>query len=128
MTSHFSWLKRNYHLLTHSLNLFRLGYPFQNPFRLFDCAIDFGIISINLNIRCFICRDVIYINNKKMGPSIVPWGTPDITGEQSEVVPVNTTRCILLGGVYMIPARLSFRHEFTPLPSCGSVFVYMIPA
>ena len=28
----------------------------------------------------------------------------------------------------MIPARLSFRYEFTPVPSCGSVFVYMIPA
>ena len=30
-------------------------------------------------------------------------------------------------GVYMIPARLSFRYEFSPVPSCGSVFVYMIP-
>ena len=28
----------------------------------------------------------------------------------------------------MIPARLSFRYEFTPVPSCGSVFVYIIPA
>ena len=28
----------------------------------------------------------------------------------------------------MIPARLSFRCEFTPVPSCGSVFVCMIPA
>ena len=28
----------------------------------------------------------------------------------------------------MIPARLSFRYEFTPVPSCGSVFVYMISA
>ena len=27
----------------------------------------------------------------------------------------------------MIPARLSFRYEFTPVPSCGSIFVYMIP-
>ena len=27
----------------------------------------------------------------------------------------------------MIPARLSFRYEFTPVPSCGSVFVYMTP-
>ena len=25
----------------------------------------------------------------------------------------------------MIPARLSFRYEFTPVPSCGSLFVYM---
>ena len=28
----------------------------------------------------------------------------------------------------MIPARLSFWYEFTPVPSCGSVFVYMISA
>ena len=33
-----------------------------------------------------------------------------------------------LGGVYMKPARRSFRYEFTPVPSCGSVCVYMIPA
>ena len=34
-----------------------------------------------------------------------------------------------LGGVYMyvIPGRLSFRREFTPIPSYGSVFVCMIP-
>ena len=28
----------------------------------------------------------------------------------------------------MITALLSFRYEFTPVPSCGSVFVYMAPA
>ena len=28
----------------------------------------------------------------------------------------------------MIPARLSFRCELTLVPSCGSVFVYIIPA
>ena len=33
----------------------------------------------------------------------------------------------LLGGVYMTTGRLSSRREFTPVPSCGSVFVYMIP-
>ena len=32
------------------------------------------------------------------------------------------------GGAYVIPARLSCRYEFTPVPSCGSVFVYMTPA
>ena len=32
-----------------------------------------------------------------------------------------------LGGVYMIPVWLSFRCEFIPVPTCGSVFVYMIP-
>ena len=33
----------------------------------------------------------------------------------------------LLGGVYMTPGRLSPRSEFTPVPSHGSIFVYMIP-
>ena len=32
-----------------------------------------------------------------------------------------------LGGVYMTPGRLSLRSEFTPVPSHGSRFVYMIP-
>ena len=31
------------------------------------------------------------------------------------------------GGVYMIPGWLSYLREFTPVPSCDSVFVYMIP-
>ena len=34
---------------------------------------------------------------------------------------------MILGGVYMISGRLSSRREFTPVPSYGSVFVYMIP-
>ena len=34
---------------------------------------------------------------------------------------------LLLGGVYMTLGRLSRRREFTPIPSRGSVFVYMIP-
>ena len=34
---------------------------------------------------------------------------------------------IELGGVYMTPGRLSRRDEFTPVPSHGSTFVYMIP-
>ena len=32
-----------------------------------------------------------------------------------------------LRGVYMTPGRLSPRGEFTPVPSHGSIFVYMIP-
>ena len=32
-----------------------------------------------------------------------------------------------LGGVYVTPGRLSPRSEFTPVPSHGSIFVYMIP-
>ena len=32
-----------------------------------------------------------------------------------------------LGGVYMTPGRLSRRGEFSPVPSHGSTFVYIIP-
>ena len=32
-----------------------------------------------------------------------------------------------LGGVYMTPGRLLPRSEFTPVPSHGSTFAYMIP-
>ena len=46
----------------------------------------------------------------------------------SMVQPQRVCYVSFTGGVYMIPARLSFRYEFTPVPSCGSVFVYMIPA
>ena len=38
-----------------------------------------------------------------------------------------TTLLQFLGGVYMTPGRLSPRSEFTPVPSHGSIFVYMIP-
>ena len=39
-----------------------------------------------------------------------------------------TSRCfVYLGGVYMTRGRLSPRSEFTPVPSHGSIFVYMIP-
>ena len=33
----------------------------------------------------------------------------------------------VLRGVYMTPGRLSHQSEFTPVPSHGSTFVYMIP-
>ena len=33
----------------------------------------------------------------------------------------------ILGGVYMTPGRPSPQSEFTPVPSHGSIFVYMIP-
>ena len=40
------------------------------------------------------------------------------------VQPLRVCYVSFTGNVYMIPARLSFRYD----PSCGSVFVYMIPA
>ena len=35
--------------------------------------------------------------------------------------------CLDLGGVYMIPVRVSFWYEFIPVLTYRSVFVYMIP-
>ena len=40
---------------------------------------------------------------------------------------INVSIFKTLGGVYMTPGRLSRRGEFTPVPSHGSTFVYMIP-
>ena len=37
------------------------------------------------------------------------------------------THIFNLWGVYVTPRRLSPRSEFTLVPSCGSIFVYMIP-
>ena len=37
-----------------------------------------------------------------MGPSSVPWGTPEITGDQSEQRPLNTTRCLLFVKEFLI--------------------------
>ena len=46
-------------------------------------------------------------------------------------LPLFTSRCnfsnSLLRGVYMTQGRLSLRSEFTPVPSYGSTFVYLIP-
>ena len=38
----------------------------------------------------------------KMAPSSVPWGTPQITGDQSEQRPLNTTRCLLFVKEFLI--------------------------
>ena len=47
---------------------------------------------------------------------------------QFPLVSLNTGKKFLdLGGVYMMPGRLLFRREFTPVLCLGSVFVYMIP-
>ena len=36
-------------------------------------------------------------------------------------------RTVAQGDVYIIPERVSFRYEFTPVPTCSSAFVYMKP-
>ena len=57
----------------------------------------------------------------RIGPSIVPWGTPEITGDQSEQLPVNMTRCLLFVKKFLIhsnressiPCRCSFSNNET---------------
>ena len=60
----------------------------------------------------------------KMGPSSVPWGTPEITGDQSEQLPLNTTRCLLFVKEFLIhinrePSILC-RCSFSNKRSCGT--------
>ena len=38
----------------------------------------------------------------KIGPSIVPRGMPEITGDQSEQLPVNMTCCLLFVKKFLI--------------------------
>ena len=53
----------------------------------------------------------------KIGPSIVPWGTPEITGDQSEQLPLNTTRCLLFVKKFLIRSKressIPFRCSFS---------------
>ena len=53
------------------------------------------------------------------------WVGPLLTS--SKDMAQNTQETFDWGGVYMTPGRLSPRSEFTPVPSHGSIFVYMIP-
>ena len=45
---------------------------------------------------------------------------------QVKVAQGSPSPACLLGGVYMTPGRLSPRSKFTPVPSHGFIFVYMI--
>ena len=38
----------------------------------------------------------------KIGSSTVPYGTPETTGDQSEQLPLNTTRCLLFVKKFLI--------------------------
>ena len=41
--------------------------------------------------------------------------------------PMSYVLCQVVGSVYMTPGQLSPQSEFTPVPSHGSILVYMIP-
>ena len=61
----------------------------------------------------------------KMGPSSVPWSTPEITDDQSEQLPLNTTRCLLFVKEFLIhinrePSILC-RCSFSNKRSCGTL-------
>ena len=78
---------------------------------IFDLVVDFYfasvlILSKRLTLQCFM---MILNSHTKLQQYLC--------GE----------RRIFLGGVYMTPGRLSPRSEYTPVPSHGSIFVYMIP-
>ena len=49
------------------------------------------------NLTCdVILSTMSFIYNKnRSGPRTVPWGTPEITGDQGELEPFSTTRCFL---------------------------------
>ena len=51
----------------------------------------------------------------------------EILYHQHETIKPSRRNVVLLGGVYMTPGRLSPRSKFTPFPSHGFIFVYMIP-
>ena len=61
-----------------------------------------GDLSVNLGISSTYSLTVDEIPDEmsftykmnKTGPRIVPWGTPDKTGDQDEHVPRRKTRCI----------------------------------
>ena len=49
----------------------------------------------------------------RLGPSSVPWGTPEITGDHSEQLPLNTTRCLLFVKKFLIH---SYKRAIYPMP------------
>ena len=61
----------------------------------------------------------------KIGPSIVPWGTPEITGEQSEQLPFSTTRCLLFVQKFLIHSNrepsILCSCSFSDKHSCGTL-------
>ena len=61
----------------------------------------------------------------KIGPSIVPWGTSEITGDQSEQLPLNTTRCLLFVKKFLIHSNrepsIPCRCIFSNKRSCGTL-------
>ena len=58
-------------------------------------------INIGSSFGCSNAKEIIIslhfftIIKKRMGPSTVPWGTPPLTGNQSEKTPLILTRCFL---------------------------------
>ena len=64
----------------------------------------------------------------KIGPSIVPRGMPEITGDQSEQLPVNMTCCLLFVKKFLIHSNrepsILYRCSFSNKCSCGTQECY----
>ena len=60
----------------------------------------------------------------KIGPSIVPWGTPEIMGDHSEQLLLNMTRCLLFVKKFLIHSNrepsVLCRCSFSNKCSCGT--------
>ena len=56
-------------------------------------SIEFSVVCVQFHSeRTPVDISLTYIINK-MGPKIVPWGTPDFTKVHDEWLPLKTTRC-----------------------------------
>ena len=78
----------------------------------------FRVVSIHHHFCSWAkIRDNISFKNvtKSVGPSIDPWGTPDITGNSPEVDPPITTHCFLSLRYLLINWRRKLSVEYNEL-------------
>lgn len=55
----------------------------------------FGVVSIPLDCGWYASWNIVYVDEKKIGPRTVPWGTSDKIGNQIQPVPLKTTSFLL---------------------------------
>ena len=65
-------------------------------YRVFYLSLNFCVVREYFNFRFDEPEISLMYIRKSIGPRIVPWGVPDITGDHLEHVPRITTRCFLL--------------------------------
>ena len=61
---------------------------------------------------------------KRIGLGIIPWGTPDITGDQSQPAPLKTTRCLQFVQTFLLHiirwSSIPWCCKFKSKRSCGT--------